>query len=142
MQQFLVSWWPLLLAVVASGVFWAAVKKCQHHQFYSDTPYLFWLGIFVWGDALVLAPFWLVSALLFLIIPNEIILRFILIFFIIRATYEVIYWINHQVAQKEYVPPLFRRFKWIKAQDAAILYQLLNMCQVILGITLLLLTFE
>lgn len=142
MYNSLTPWWQILLAVISGIIFWQAVKRCKQGQFYSDTPLLFWMGIFVWGDALVLAPFWAVTSLLFLFLSPVMVLRSIVLFFIVRATYEVIYWINHQVANREYLPPLFRRFSWIKPMDAAILYQLINMCQVIIGLILLWMTFE
>ena len=45
--------------LLASLVAWKNRKK----SFFSNTPYLWWLGIYVWGDALVLGPFWMLSAL-------------------------------------------------------------------------------
>lgn len=84
----------------------------------------------------------MVSAVVFYWLTPVNVLRYLLIFFLIRALYEVIYWINHQVAQREYAPPLFRRITWLKANEAAILYQLLNMCQVIGCLFLLLLTYR
>jgi hypothetical protein len=100
------------------------------------------LGIFVWGDALILGPFWMLSAVIFYWLTPVMIVRYFLTFFLFRSTYEVVYWINHQVAQKNYDPPLFRRLTWINANEAAILYQLLNMCQVILCVVGLFLTWR
>ncbi len=122
----------LLFAVLNACVFLISLRKAQQKHFYSDTPFLFGLGIFVWGDGLVLSPFWIVSSILFWFLSPVFILRYFLLFFLIRGGYEVIYWINHQFSQKNYYPPLFRHISWLSQNDAAILYQLLNTCQVIL----------
>lgn len=142
MVSLLTPWWQLGLIGVSLVVFGVAIQRCKQGHFYSDTPYLFWMGIFVWGDALVLAPFWILAALVFIVISPLLILRYVLTFFVIRAAYEVVYWINHQVVNREYMPPLLRKITWLKPMDAAILYQLLNMCQVIIGLMLLWMTFE
>jgi hypothetical protein len=131
----------LPLAVIAAGVSWLSWQRARKNQFYSDTPLLWPLGIFVWGDGMILGPFWVVSAIVMGFMPWMWVLRYLLVFYAIRAGYEVIYWINHQVAQREYRPPLFRRWSWIGANEAAILYQLLNTCQVVAAIVGLLWTF-
>jgi hypothetical protein len=135
------EWWPLLLTGLSALITFLAIQKGRHH-FYSDTPWLAPLGIFVWGDALILGPFWLVSSLLFFEFSLLMIWRYFLIFVCFRSAYEVIYWINHQVVKKEYCPPLFRRVSWLGSQEAAILYQLMNMCQVVIAVSLLLMSFS
>lgn len=131
----------LAFSVLNLLIFYFAIRQSKAGNFYTDTPLLTLLGIFVWGDALVIAPFWALTALVGLWATPLQILRFILLFYAIRAAYEVIYWINHQVVHRDYIPPLVRRFAWLKANDAAILYQLLNMLQVIISLALLSLTF-
>ncbi|HEX7017905.1 MAG TPA: hypothetical protein VF209_03300 [Patescibacteria group bacterium] len=119
------------------GIFFRALQLTKKGGFYTDTPLLGLLGIFVWGDALVLAPFWAVVSLIGIWLPPLYMLRFLLLFYAIRSAYEVIYWINHQVAQREYMPPFARRFSWLKPNEGAILYQLMNMVQVILSLAAL-----
>jgi hypothetical protein len=136
--QFLIQ----LILFVSGGICFALGReKSRHKQFYSDTPWLFPLGIFVWGDALILGPFWMIASLLFSFVSFMDMWRCIFIFFALRSAYEVIYWINHQVAQRQYHPPLFRRISWLSPNDAAILYQLLNMCQCVFYISLFMLSF-
>src|SRR5687768_11298572 len=72
--------------------------------FYTNTHWLVPMGIFVWGDALVIAPFWAGMSLIGIWLAPLDILRFMLLFYTIRSGYEVIYWINHQVVQRDYVP--------------------------------------
>ena len=50
-----------------------------------------------------------------------------------RSFYEVFYWLNHQAVKSEYNPPFFRKIKWMKANDSAILYQPIHTCFVVLG---------
>lgn len=125
----------MLLSLV---VFWRAWHLCQSGCFYRDTPGAFWLGIYVWGDALILAPFWFISAGLFLVFPPLFTIRYLLLFFAVRAGYEVIYWLNHQAVKDTYRPPLFRGIKWLQVNEAAILYQLINFCLVVFFASLLL----
>lgn len=131
-----------LAALVISLYSWHKVKN---DQFYSDVPQpLLAIGIYVWGDGLVIGPFWLVATLFWAILaisPLNIV-RFYLLFLIIRSTYEVMYWINHQMFERDYVPPLFRKVEWLNAEQHGILYQLLHMCLIVLAISLLLFTFN
>lgn len=138
----LIILFQVLLFLVGAFSFGTAIQKGKKGGFYTDTAGLLPLGIFVWGDALILGPFWMIAALLFTFLSPLEILRFFLIFFLVRALYEVVYWITHQVVKREYRPPLFRRIQWLQANEAAILYQLLNMCQVILCAFALLITYR
>jgi len=122
-------------------IFICAIKKSKNDQFYTDTKSLIPIGIFVWGDALILAPFWMIISVIFLFISPLNMLRFLLIFHIVRSFFEVIYWLNHQAVKSKYQAPMFRKYKWINPDQSAILYQLINTCQVILEIFILILTF-
>jgi hypothetical protein len=99
---------------------------CKKGKFYSDTPFLFPLGIYVWGDALVLAPTWGIVSLFAYSRPNVQIFSIYLLFMGLRSFFEVIYWLLHQFSGKSYNPPLFRNVGWIKQNEVAILYQLLH----------------
>lgn len=131
----------LLFFSLNCGIFFRALHLTRRGGFYTDTPWLTPLGIFVWGDALIIAPFWAVMSIVgFWHTPINII-RFFLLFYSIRSAYEVIYWINHQVAQRDYTPPLVRRFDWLKPNEGAILYQLMNTVQIIVSLAALGWTF-
>jgi hypothetical protein len=129
-------WAGVLFITLSVVTFVVSLRRCQNGSFYDDTFILVPLGIYVWGDALILAPFWILVGVGLLISPIMgatpfFFLRFYLLFLTIRSAYEVVYWINHQVAQKNYIPPLFRRFKWLGANEGAILYQLLHTCAIV-----------
>lgn len=124
------------ISLISLLIFVQAIRRCQKGCFYDDTFVFIPLGIYVWGDALILAPFWFLIGLgmlaaPFLAVTPIFFARFYLLFLIIRSAYEVVYWINHQVAQKNYIPPLFRSFKWLGANESAILYQLLHTCAIV-----------
>jgi hypothetical protein len=132
------DWQLIVKSLTTSGLLVAGLmsflvgrRLSKQGQFYSDVPKpLIGLGIFVWGDALILGPFWVISTMLLLLAEASIldILRYFLAFSGLRAIIEVIYWINHQVVRKQYQPPLFRGVAWINSEEAGILYQLLNTC--------------
>lgn len=131
--------YPLLAIILVINIFiFVMAGKKSKKNFYSDTFLFLPLGIYVLGDALILAPFWILSSLFLFFFSIENILKFILIFYTVRSFFEIIYWLNHQSVNSSYNPPLFRRIKWIKANESAILYQLIHTCIVVIGIFLLL----
>jgi hypothetical protein len=130
-----------LVAITAVLLTVLAYKKSKKGQFYTDTPYLFPFGIYIWGDGLVLGPFWLVCSLLFLLLSPINAVRFVLLFLIIRASYETIYWLVHQSSNRTFTPLIFRTVKWLGPAESAILFQLINTTWVILFSFLLLMSF-
>lgn len=126
----------LLLIIINIIALLIAIKKIKK-EFYSDIFLLAPLGIYIWGDALILAPFWIISGIIFFFIPVISILKYIIIFYTARSFYEVIYWLNHQAVKDSYNPPFFRKIKSIGSNESAILYQLIHTCIVIVGIFIL-----
>jgi len=100
-----------------------AIKK---NNPYKETPFLFLMGIFVWGDALILAPFWFILSLVTLFLKNG---RFFLIgtsvFWLVRSIGETIYWINQQFSPLKRNPPeKMRGYKIIKNDSIWFIYQI------------------
>ncbi|PIR62326.1 MAG: hypothetical protein COU65_03955 [Candidatus Pacebacteria bacterium CG10_big_fil_rev_8_21_14_0_10_42_12] len=126
----------LYIAALSLITFVLAYKFSKRGSFYSDTLFLTPLGIYVWGDALILAPFWFLVSTTFLISSAEmsLFLRIYVLFLALRSAYEVIYWLLHQSTKSEYQPPVLRSVKWLKAQDIAILYQLFHTCIIVLSL--------
>ena len=123
----------LLIAGLVS--FFVSLNKSKHRQFYSDTFWLIPLGIYVWGDGLVLGPFWFLAgfiSIFFLDLTQSAIL--LLLFITIRSFFEIIYWLGHQVGDKTYQAPLFRQVNWLDAGQGAILYQLLHTSVIIFSL--------
>lgn len=97
---------------------------------YGLTPYLFFLGAFVWGDVLVLGPFWIVASI-FALLFNDwyLFLLIISIFWATRSLGETIYWLNEQFAGKNRNPPHTLNFHKLIESDAIwFVYQLFWQC--------------
>ena len=114
------------LFVIAAVVTLISFHKCRRHHFYDDTFLLMPLGIFVWGDGVILGPFWMLAAIVFSFVTPLHILQFFLLFFAVRSAYEVVYWLNHQFTNRTYKAPLFRQVSWLDAEQSAILYQVMH----------------
>lgn len=119
-----------------------AYKKGKENQFYTDTKILNFFSIYVWGDALVIGPFISLSAVFFVFLTPIWMLRYILLFYALRSLIEIIYWITHQVARRDYMPALLRRVSWLKPNDVAILYQVAHTCFATILLFSFLLTFH
>jgi hypothetical protein len=127
------------LALLSLWLTWQAWHQSKQGSFYQDTFMWGWLGIYVWGDGLVLGPFWLLMAIWITIVPTKIAILTVLAFYAIRSAYEVIYWLVHQTTARDYKPPFLRQFEWLDANAAAIVYQVGHSCLLVgyLGLALL-----
>lgn len=73
---------------------------------FGTTPFLLPLGIFVWGDAVVLSLFWILTALITLVSHSwNLFLLVLSVFWFIRSFGEVIYWLNQQFSNLSRNPP-------------------------------------
>lgn len=94
------------------------------------------IGIFVWGDAVVLAPFWLVTSLITLYLKDwYMFLLIISIFWVVRSAGEVIYWISEQFSDKHRNPPQTLKFyKFFNSDAIWFVYQLFWQCTLIISL--------
>ena len=84
------------------GYYQSIIKKNP----FQETPSLLIFGIFVWGDAVVLGLLWLlVSLVTFLLNDWTLFLLFISVFWTVRSSGEVIYWLNQQFSPLNRNPP-------------------------------------
>lgn len=100
-----------------------AILRKRSGKFFKDSLFLSTFGIYVWGDALIVAPFWVILALLTLGLglSNREFFVISLIFFLIRSLIEIQYWLYQQFQKEPFNPPFFR--KWFKPLESAILLQ-------------------
>lgn len=100
------------------------------------TRWLSWLGIFVWGDAVVIAPFWIISALLSLFLRDWILFWLIVsIFWSVRSLGEVIYWLNEQFAAKKRNPPhTLPGYLLVKSEAIWFIFQIYWQCVMVVSI--------
>lgn len=97
---------------------------------YGLTNYLFFLGAFVWGDLIILGPFWTIVSFLSLFLNDwYLFLLFISIFWSIRSLGEVIYWLNEQFAPKNRNnPDTLRLYRFVRNDSVWFIYQLFWQC--------------
>lgn len=95
-----------------------------------------WLGIFVWGDALVIAPLWILTSLLSLFLGDWILFCLIAsIFWSVRSLGEVIYWLNEQfAAKKRNQPHTLVGFSLVKSEAIWFIYQIVWQCVMVISI--------
>lgn len=120
-----------------------AVYKTRHNKFYQDTTFLWPFGIYVWGDALIVAPFLATVSLIWLLLGTDgaTITKFIALSLGVRSFFEVIYWLNHQATDNVFTPLLLRNNTSLKPKDTAILFQVWHTCIVIASAAYLLQLF-
>ncbi len=116
---------------LSAFLFWRSIYECKEREgTFRETPYLNLLGIIVWADGLIFAPFWfLVSGfclwrgdfVLFLLITS--------VFWVVRSLGETIYWFNQQFSTINRNDPK-RLFGYSIVKNDAIwfLYQILWQC--------------
>jgi hypothetical protein len=131
-------WWPAGVSLSGILISICSWQKVRSKQFYSDTWWLWPWGVYVWGDGLVLGPFWFLVGLIFLNISGLLQAQVIALFFALRSGYEVVYWLNHQVASRSYIPPMVRKWTHLGPNEAAIVYQLFHTAIVCLALSMLL----
>lgn len=138
MKVALIVFW-LVMALVVSYLAW----RKRHQKFYTNTPFLWWLGIYVWGDALVLGPFWVLSAGIWWWLPFKAIAQYLAIFFILRSCIEIAYWLLYQFVPGKHAqaPDLGGVLQDYDPEQRAILYQVTHTCVVALLTALLLITW-
>lgn len=131
----------LASVLILSLVFFLAIKRVRDGSFYGDTFWLLPFGVYVWGDALILLPFWILVDTICLLsgVSGLVLTRLYLVFIAVRSAYEVVYWLLHQATKDTYRPPLIRKFTSLPAREGAILYQLAHTCVLVLAIWILLL---
>lgn len=103
---------------------------------FKTTPYLSFLGIFVWADAIVLGIFWFVIFLVSYFLKNRYLLFFVIsLFWVIRSLGEIIYWLNQQFSLIKRNPPekLFGYFL-IKNESIWFIYQLFWQCVLLISV--------
>lgn len=98
-QTFIVVYAFVNLLVFIKGFYESKYKKNS----YVLTRYLFPLGVFAWGDAVIFGPFWVISSIIVLVLNDwYLFLLIISIFWVVRSLGETIYWFNQQFSSKVY----------------------------------------
>ena len=135
----------IIIALIHIVIYFKAVDKVKKQKKFYDNvhPLLVHVfGIFVWGDALVLAPFFIITSIALFIINN------IYLTIAVYATYmflrqfgEVIYWLLQQFSQKKEYRPPDKGWEYLKTDELHIIYQLLNFYKSVLWFVVMIISF-
>jgi hypothetical protein len=105
---------------------------------YGLTPFLTFLGIFAWGDAVVFGLFWIASSAISLLLKDwYLFLLIISVFWVVRSLGETIYWFNQQFSAKVYDwnKPENLGWHWLFHNDSVwFIYQIRWQCVTVVSI--------
>ncbi len=103
---------------------------------FGEAPFLLFLGIFVWSDAVIIGLFGLLVSLICLLIGDWILFWLIIsIFWVVRSLGEIIYWINEQFSPIIRNPPeTLLGYKFFKNDSIWFVYQLFWQCVMVVSI--------
>ena len=92
-QLFLLAFAIFNLLIFFKGFY---ESKYKQNAFGLTRPLVF-IGVFVWADAVVFSPFWIVTSLVTYLLKDwYLFLLTTSIFWVVRSLGEVIYWLNQQ----------------------------------------------
>lgn len=131
----------LSLIVVCGLISLLALIKGFYEVYKKDNPFgqpfiLFFLGIFVWGDAVILGLFWFLASLICFLLQDWLLFLLIIsVFWLVRSLGEISYWINQQFSPIIRNPPktLFA-YRWFKNDSIWFIYQLVWQCLLVISI--------
>ncbi len=123
----------VLIFCLAILILFFSYKKSVAGSSFSETPFLWPLGIFVWGDGLILAPFWICMAVVMFFSRDwHLLYMLVSLFWLVRSAGEVIYWFNQQFSTLERNNPKHMLgYQLVKNDSVWYLYQLFWQCIVI-----------
>jgi len=103
---------------------------------YGKAVHLGWLGMFVWGDAIIFGPFWFLTSLVTLLLQDWILFCLIIsIFWLIRSAAEAIYWLNEQFSTVRRNPPeTLAGHRFLKNDSIWFIYQIYWQCIVVISV--------
>lgn len=120
------------LVVLLKGLYQSIIKKNP----FGTTEYFFWLGIFAWGDGIIIGPFWLLASLVsFLIKDWYLFLLVVSAFWLVRSFGETIYWLNQQFVKTEsnYYQKI-RGYRFFKNDSILFIYQIFWQCITVVSV--------
>lgn len=120
-----------LFALINLMLFLQSIDEIRFNKnSYKTTQMLSILGAFVWGDVLIIAPFWFIVSFVSIIANNMyLFLLSFSLFWVIRSFGEMIYWISEQFAVTKRNQPeklLFHGF--LKNTSVWFIYQVFAQC--------------
>lgn len=133
LQNIFITLYGFISLLVFIRGFYEVAKK---HNPFGESFVLFWMGVFVWGDALVLGLFWfLVSIFVFVLKDWILFLLIFSVFWVVRSLGEVVYWFSHQFSTVVRNPPeTLLGYRLFKNDSIWFVYQIVWQCILVLSI--------
>jgi hypothetical protein len=129
-----------IISIFGTISFFTAIKGF-FESFFKNNPFgqyfpLFFLGIFVWADAVILGLFWSLISLTCLLLNDWILFLLIIsLFWVIRSLGEIIYWLNQQFSPIIRNPPKnLMGYKFFHNDSIWFVYQVFWQCAMIVSI--------
>lgn len=133
-----------VLGVLAAVFFVAGVLHVGKGKTYQKFWPLNLIGAFVWGDALVFGPFWIIASIIVLTQQDWWLFEIIFLsFWLVRSFGETVYWLNQQFSPIKREPPekiWFYRF--IKSDAVWFIFQIWWQCLSVVSLVLLILLIK
>src|SRR5690606_22156213 len=91
---------------------------------------LSFLGMFVWGDVLILSPFWISLSVVTLVLQDWwLFLLAVSLFWLVRSVGETLYWFLQQFATVKRDPPeSLAGYRFVKNESIWFMYQVMWQC--------------
>ena len=127
----------LVLLVIGNALlFFRSRTACRKGHAFTLTRGLSMLGMFVWGDVLVLSIFWALVALVsFLLSDWWLFLLTVSIFWLVRSVGETIYWFLQQFAVVKRDPPeSLAGYRFVKNESIWFIYQVMWQCVTVISL--------
>lgn len=117
-------------------LFWKSYQECQRGRSFWLTRPLFLLGMFVWGDAVVLSLFWSAVAVASLLFQDwRVFLVLVSVFWLVRSIGETIYWFLQQFATTKRDPAKnLAGYHLVKNEAIWFMYQLFWQCMTVVSL--------
>ena len=111
-------------------------ESTRKNNAYGEIPELFWMGIFVWGDAVVFGLFWFLSSTIACLLNDWLLfLLTVSVFWVVRSLGETFYWFNQQFSKIDRNPPNHMRgYKFFKNDSIWFVYQIIWQCITVVAI--------
>jgi len=126
-----------LLLLLSLFLFCKGVYESHKNNPYGLTKLFYWMGIFVWADAVVFGLFWFLVSLVILFVFKSwlLFLLIVSVFYLVRSVGETIYWLNQQFSTLNRNPPhTLRGYKLFKNDAIWFVYQIWWQCITVISI--------
>lgn len=125
-----------LLIVSNVALFFKSKTECARSNSFGLTRGLSVLGMFVWGDVLVLSSFWVLVAGVSLMLQSWwLFLLLVSTFWLVRSLGETVYWFLQQFAsQKRDKPDTLLGYNLVKNESIWFMYQVFWQCMTVVSV--------